>query len=271
MLFLPIPIIGVCNAAIFRVWKRSRARLGQWQQETKTPDRNRPSSRRDHDCNEGMYSPEEVGPSDSGNVRYLTVPLGPNRPDGNTGNAEDSGHPERLITADRQSLAPVSDSINDSMLKESTTGDNLHTSPQHMTSRHCVKDEVSSSLVTCPCAAKFRAVFEKITSQAQNTDDERTIATTRAVNPEALSSSDISLLRSLVIIFACCILTYLPMCVTLVIDVYYDLSSDVMQCVVFGLFFNHSINWIVYGVLNKNFAEGYKKSLKFLCRKHNDV
>lgn len=77
-----------------------------------------------------------------------------------------------------------------------------------------------------------------------------------------ISSADIALIRSLVLVFVILILLYCPLVLTDIIDKsVVNVSGDVFAFGVLLLFVNHSINWILYGILNKNFKRAYKQQI----------
>nr|KAG5713724.1 hypothetical protein BaRGS_024351 [Batillaria attramentaria] len=82
-----------------------------------------------------------------------------------------------------------------------------------------------------------------------------------------LSSSDVALVRSLVLVFVLLLVLYIPISVALSLDSFKVtvVSSDSYAFCVLLLFLNHSINWIVYGLMNKNFMEGYRRQMASVC------
>ena len=80
-----------------------------------------------------------------------------------------------------------------------------------------------------------------------------------------LSSANIAFIRSLVLVFLLLVLLYIPLSVTVAITGSVYVSPDVYGVLVLIFFLNNSINWIVYGLLNKNFKNGYKRLLMARC------
>ena len=82
-----------------------------------------------------------------------------------------------------------------------------------------------------------------------------------------LSPADIGLIRSLLTVFVCCVILYLPLAVVNIVNVYRPVSAELGIWTVTCGFLNHSINWIVYGLMNKTFRVGYMRQLLLCCRK----
>lgn len=81
-----------------------------------------------------------------------------------------------------------------------------------------------------------------------------------------ISQSDVALVRSLVLVFAVLIVLYIPFASGTLISKMVPVSADTFSILSFLLFLNHSINWMVYGLMNKHFKDGYKRQLR-LCMK----
>ena len=80
-----------------------------------------------------------------------------------------------------------------------------------------------------------------------------------------LSSANIALVRSLVLVFLLLVLLYIPLSVVVALTGSVPVSSDVYSILVLVFFLNNSINWIVYGVMNKSFKDGYRRLLLARC------
>ncbi|XP_076456378.1 melatonin receptor type 1B-like [Babylonia areolata] len=80
-----------------------------------------------------------------------------------------------------------------------------------------------------------------------------------------LSPADIALIRSLVLVFVLLIVLCVPLAAAVAIMGNVPMSADVFCFLIFLFFINNSINWILYGALNKNFRKGYKQLLTSGC------
>ena len=100
-------------------------------------------------------------------------------------------------------------------------------------------------------------------SQAENQSQSQRQKTLKA--QPALSSANMALIRSLVLVFLLLVLLCIPLSVTVAITGSVYVSPDVYAVFVLFFFLNNSINWIVYGLLNKNFRNGYRRLLVARC------
>ena len=82
-----------------------------------------------------------------------------------------------------------------------------------------------------------------------------------------LSPSDIALVRSLLTVFVCCVLLYLPLAVATIANMYRPLPAGLGVWSIACAFLNHSVNWVVYGLMNKAFRQGYVRQLVYCCQK----
>lgn len=85
----------------------------------------------------------------------------------------------------------------------------------------------------------------------------------------AISTSDVAIIRSLVSVFVVLVVFYVPMAVAGIASRVVYVPTDLFQFLILFLFLNHSINWIIYGFMNKHFREGYQRLLMRCC--HNEV
>ena len=139
----------------------------------------------------------------------------------------------------------------------------------------CSREAVSSLLagerfVLKTARAEATKTQSAHTTLDQSSTTEGTTATadgsTRRRQRLHLSSSDIALMRSLLTVFVCCVLLYLPTGVAAIVEIYHQVSPEVSLWGVTCMFLNHCINWIVYGLMNRTFRDGYVKQLEWCCR-----
>ncbi|XP_070184289.1 uncharacterized protein [Littorina saxatilis] len=81
------------------------------------------------------------------------------------------------------------------------------------------------------------------------------------------SANDVSMIQSLLIVFVCCVFLYLPLATMAVISLYSHVYIDTGIWTVACAFLNHSINWILYGLMNRSFREGYVRQFGCCCKK----
>jgi hypothetical protein len=93
------------------------------------------------------------------------------------------------------------------------------------------------------------------------------IQQTGQTNEQRLSSSNLALIRSLLLVFCLLVVLYLPL--ILGVTMPNTFSSEALTFFVLLLYINHSVNWIVYGIMNNNFRAGYKRLLhRCICQHH---
>nr|KAG5701015.1 hypothetical protein BaRGS_022726 [Batillaria attramentaria] len=68
--------------------------------------------------------------------------------------------------------------------------------------------------------------------------------------------------RSLCAVFLLMLFCFFPFGIAMTVDATHPLSSEVAIAANFALFFNCSVNWIVYGVLNRSFRKKYVNILR---------
>lgn len=92
----------------------------------------------------------------------------------------------------------------------------------------------------------------------------------KASRTSGVSRSDVALIRSLVLVFVLLVLLYIPISVAVALLGSVPIPPEVFSLCLLAFFLNQSINWIVYGVLNRNFRHGYKQLLwvRCCCRNH---
>ncbi|KAL8610537.1 hypothetical protein ACOMHN_060457 [Nucella lapillus] len=83
--------------------------------------------------------------------------------------------------------------------------------------------------------------------------------------PACLSQAEVLLIRSLVLVFLILILFCTPLVAGVAVMGIVDISPDVFCFLIFLFFFNNSINWVLYGALNKNFRKGYRQLVVATC------
>jgi allatostatin receptor len=79
----------------------------------------------------------------------------------------------------------------------------------------------------------------------------------------AVSSSNMAVVRSLVLVFVLLVVLYLPLAIGLSMN--NVISAGTYAFLVLLLFLNHCINWLVYGALNANFRNGYRRLMLGRC------
>ncbi|KAK7495564.1 hypothetical protein BaRGS_00013262 [Batillaria attramentaria] len=78
---------------------------------------------------------------------------------------------------------------------------------------------------------------------------------------KVVSASDIILLRSLIVVFVCLLVFLAPAVVVRAMRKSVDISPEVYGVVTWLLSVNSSINWIIYGLMNGRFRNGYRRAL----------
>nr|KAG5701016.1 hypothetical protein BaRGS_022727 [Batillaria attramentaria] len=78
---------------------------------------------------------------------------------------------------------------------------------------------------------------------------------------------DKAIVRSLFVVFLLSLISFIPFGVLRVVESYQKISYVVDISFVLLLVFNCSVNWIVYGVMNRSFRRGYVRLLRnVLCK-----
>lgn len=83
---------------------------------------------------------------------------------------------------------------------------------------------------------------------------------------KSVASSDVALLRSLLVIFSCLVLFVTPGSVARGLREKVDIPNVLYAFFVWLMSLNSSIDWIVYGLMNTRFRHGYRVFLDSTCR-----
>jgi hypothetical protein len=79
----------------------------------------------------------------------------------------------------------------------------------------------------------------------------------------------VALIRSLVLVFVLVVVLYIPLATAIALLGKVPVSPEVFCLCLLAFFLNQSINCVVYGVLNRNFRDGYKRLLWGRCCCYN--
>ncbi|KAK7087610.1 probable G-protein coupled receptor No9 [Littorina saxatilis] len=73
---------------------------------------------------------------------------------------------------------------------------------------------------------------------------------------------EVAFVRSLFVVFLLAVGTFIPYSLMTILKSYMDFSAELVILGNFFLFLNNSVNWIVYGVMNPTFRQGYVQNVR---------